>query len=201
MAPTEVLARQHFESHRQICRRRGPAPRPAHRPRQGAARARTLAALADGRRSISSIGTHALFQESVAFRDLGLAVVDEQHRFGVHQRLALGAKGRRRRYSGDDRDAHSAHAGAHLFRRHGCLDLARKAAGPPADRDPRAAARAHRRGRRAAAGRAIGDGARAYWVCPLVEESEALDVAAARGALCRAARRFSATRSASCTAR
>ena len=82
-----------------------------------ATRARS-AALAAGEIDIV-VGTHALFQESVAFRDLGLAVVDEQHRFGVHQRLALGEQGRGGRHSGDDRDADPAHAGAGLFRRHG----------------------------------------------------------------------------------
>ena len=55
-------------------------------------RRKVLAGLSDGTIDIA-VGTHALFQEGVAFRDLGLAVVDEQHRFGVHQRLALGAKG------------------------------------------------------------------------------------------------------------
>ncbi|MCZ7642035.1 MAG: hypothetical protein M5U33_03880 [Pseudorhodoplanes sp.] len=73
------------------------------------------------RRSIDLlVGTHALFQEEVAFRDLALAIVDEQHRFGVHQRLgARATRARRRRHAGDDRDADPAHAGAHLFRRHG----------------------------------------------------------------------------------
>ena len=68
-------------------------------------------------------------RRSVAFRDLGLAVVDEQHRFGVHQRLALGAQGRGGRHPGDDRDADPAHAGAHLFRRHGRLGAREKPAG------------------------------------------------------------------------
>ena len=59
---------------------------------KAAARRASLAALAEGRIDIA-VGTHALFQESVAFADLGLAVVDEQHRFGVRQRLALASKG------------------------------------------------------------------------------------------------------------
>ena len=93
MAPTEILARQHFERMRPLAAAAGPADRAAHRPRQGApSAARRWRALAAGEIDIV-VGTHALFQESVAFRDLGLAVVDEQHRFGVQQRLALAGKG------------------------------------------------------------------------------------------------------------
>ena len=93
MAPTEILARQHFARLAPLGGRRRPAARAAHRPRHaGAARATSWRALAAGEIDIA-VGTHALFQESVAFRDLGLAVVDEQHRFGVHQRLALAGKG------------------------------------------------------------------------------------------------------------
>ena len=95
------------------------------------------------------VGTHALFQEDVAFRDLALAVVDEQHRFGVHQRLALTRKGEAVDMLVHDGDADPAHAGAHLFRRHGHVGAARKAGRPPADRHPRHAARPPRRsGRR-----------------------------------------------------
>ena len=95
MAPTEILARQHLETHRRRSRE-PPGLRLAlltgrdkgrERARLAGARSR------DGAIDIA-VGTHALFQEDVAFRDLGLAVVDEQHRFGVHQRLALAAQGR-----------------------------------------------------------------------------------------------------------
>ena len=91
MAPTEILARQHFERMKPLgeiagCGSR--CSRAATRRRMPA----QLAALAAGEIDIA-VGTHALFQESVEFRDLGLAVVDEQHRFGVHQRLALASKG------------------------------------------------------------------------------------------------------------
>ncbi len=90
MAPTEILARQHYE-------RLAPLAKDLRlrlltgRDRASERRA-TLAALAAGEVDIV-VGTHALFQEAVVFADLGVAVVDEQHRFGVHQRLALGAKG------------------------------------------------------------------------------------------------------------
>ena len=94
MAPTELLARQHFCDHRAACgggRHRGRAP-----DRQGPrrrARGDALEQHRRRRRARSSIGTHALFQAGVEFHRLGLVVVDEQHRFGVHQRLALSAKG------------------------------------------------------------------------------------------------------------
>ena len=104
MAPTEILARQHLLSLAPLAEAAGvrleilPA---ATRARERAAK---LAALAAGEIEIV-VGTHALFQKDVAFRDLRLAVVDEQHRFGVRQRMDLGEKGARRRHPGDDRDA------------------------------------------------------------------------------------------------
>ena len=81
-----------FRAHRPDGRAGRPDDRAVDRTRQGRERRAVLAGLDDGRIQIA-VGTHALFQEGVAFRDLGVAVVDEQHRFGVHQRLALGAKG------------------------------------------------------------------------------------------------------------
>ena len=127
MAPTEILARQHFEHHR-AARRQPPACASRSSPAANAAASATRRSpRSRSATSTSLIGTHALFQEDVAFRDLALAVVDEQHRFGVHQRLALAQQGRGRRRAGDDRDADPAHAGAHLFRRHGRLRAARKA--------------------------------------------------------------------------
>ncbi|EHH68541.1 ATP-dependent DNA helicase RecG [Gluconobacter morbifer] len=89
MAPTEILARQHFETISRLCPTKcvylsGTV--------KGAARRDTLARIADGSARIV-IGTHALFQEGVTFADLGLAVIDEQHRFGVEQRMNLSNKG------------------------------------------------------------------------------------------------------------
>ena len=92
MAPTEILARQHFERMRRSARASGLRLALFTGRDTAATRRASLAALAAGEIDIA-VGTHALFQESVAFRDLGLAVVDEQHRFGVHQRLALAGKG------------------------------------------------------------------------------------------------------------
>jgi ATP-dependent DNA helicase RecG len=93
MAPTEVLARQH---HGTLARLLAPArlmPALLTGRERGAARARVLATLSRGASSVV-VGTHALFQEDVRFAELALAVIDEQHRFGVQQRLELAAKGR-----------------------------------------------------------------------------------------------------------
>ena len=92
MAPTEILARQHFERLAPLAEAAGLRIALLTGRDKGAERRTILAGLAEGAIDIV-VGTHALFQDEVAFHDLGLAVVDEQHRFGVHQRLALGAKG------------------------------------------------------------------------------------------------------------
>jgi ATP-dependent DNA helicase RecG len=94
MAPTEVLARQHHQTLTGLLAPTGLAPALLTGRERGAARARVLTDLAQGQCPIS-VGTHALFQDEVRFADLALAVIDEQHRFGVHQRLELAAKGRR----------------------------------------------------------------------------------------------------------
>ncbi|MGH6900639.1 MAG: ATP-dependent DNA helicase RecG, partial [Geminicoccaceae bacterium] len=93
MAPTEVLARQHHETLARLLAPAGLMPALLTGRERGAGRARMLAALRRGASAIV-VGTHALFQEDVRFADLALAVIDEQHRFGVHQRLELAAKGR-----------------------------------------------------------------------------------------------------------
>ncbi len=92
MAPTEILARQHYERMAPLAASAGLRVALLTGRDKAAARRASLAALAGGTIDIA-VGTHALFQESVAFADLGLAVVDEQHRFGVRQRLALASKG------------------------------------------------------------------------------------------------------------
>jgi ATP-dependent DNA helicase RecG len=93
MAPTELLARQHLRTLAKLCLPAGVRVELLTGSVKGAERKRVLRGLLDG--SVPMVvGTHALFQEAVAFRDLGLAVVDEQHRFGVGQRLMLAAKGR-----------------------------------------------------------------------------------------------------------
>ncbi len=93
MAPTELLAEQHARSFRQWLEPLGTEVAFLAGKAKGAARSATLERLASGRVGVI-IGTHALFQEQVAFHRLGLVIIDEQHRFGVHQRLALREKGR-----------------------------------------------------------------------------------------------------------
>ncbi len=93
MAPTEVLARQHFATIEPLATAAGLETVLLTGRDKGKAREAVLAGLAAGDIAIA-IGTHALFQDDIAFRDLAFAVIDEQHRFGVHQRLLLAAKGR-----------------------------------------------------------------------------------------------------------
>src|SRR5690606_17675956 len=125
-----------------------------------------------------AVGTHALFQSAVAFHDLGLTVVDEQHRFGVHQRLALSDKGRHTDLlvmtaTPIPRTLVLTHFGDMAVRVLRETPRGRQPVGtavmPIGDYD-RVAARLRAR---------LDDGAQAYWVCPLVEESEVLDVVSA----------------------
>lgn len=92
VAPTELLAEQHWRNFQKWMQPLGIAPVWLSGKVQGRAREAARAAVADGAPIV--IGTHALIQEGVAFRRLGLAIIDEQHRFGVHQRLSLSEKGR-----------------------------------------------------------------------------------------------------------
>jgi len=92
MAPTEILARQHYERLKPLAETIGLTMTLLTGREKGVARTQALSGLADGSTHLA-IGTHALFQEAVEFKKLGLAVIDEQHRFGVHQRLALAHKG------------------------------------------------------------------------------------------------------------
>src|SRR6202043_316320 len=92
MAPTEILARQHFATIAPLAAAAGIRVAILTGRERGRERPEIVAALAAGDIDLI-VGTHALFQDDVAFRDLALAIVDEQHRFGVHQRLALARKG------------------------------------------------------------------------------------------------------------
>jgi ATP-dependent DNA helicase RecG len=144
---------------------------------KGAARVKILAALADGSLPIL-IGTHAIFQKHVAFKDLGFAVIDEQHRFGVAERLALSAKG-----GATDLLVMTATPipRSLLLTHWGEMDVSR-ITDKPAGR-PRITTTMHRLGELEkvleAIGRAIAAGGLVYWVCPLVNESEVLDITAA----------------------
>jgi ATP-dependent DNA helicase RecG len=177
MAPTEILARQHFERMVPLCAGAGIRLALFTGRDTAAARRAQLASLAGGDIDIA-VGTHALFQESVEFRDLGLAVVDEQHRFGVRQRLALASKG-----EATDLLVMTATPIPRtlVLTYFGDMDVSALDEKPPGRTpiDTRVMPIERLEDVIAAVGRAIASGARAYWVCPLVEESEALDVAAA----------------------
>ncbi|MFO1059353.1 MAG: ATP-dependent DNA helicase RecG [Dongiaceae bacterium] len=177
LAPTEILARQHHATIAPLAQAAGVEAVLLTGRDKGAARAGLLAGLASGATRLA-IGTHALVQDDVGFADLGLAVVDEQHRFGVQQRLGLAAKGR-----AVDLLVMSATPIPRtlMLASYGDLDVSRLTE-KPAGRKP-VATRALPLERLeevvAAVGRAVAAGDRVYWVCPLVEESESLDIAAA----------------------
>ena len=177
MAPTDLLARQHARSLAPLAEAAGIEWAVLTGREKGAARERILEGLAS-RRIRLLVGTHALFQGPVEFADLALAVVDEQHRFGVHQRLALTSKG-----SATDLLVMTATPIPRtlMMSFFGDLDVSRLDE-KPAGRQPIATrlASADRMGEIVEGlGRAIADGQKVYWVSPLVEESEMLDLAAA----------------------
>jgi len=177
MAPTELLARQHFATVAPLAAAAGIRVAILTGREKGRERAELLSALA-AREIDLVVGTHALFQEGVAFHDLALAIVDEQHRFGVHQRLALARKGR----AVDLLVLTATPIPRTLVLTYfGDMDVS-ELREKPAGRQ-RIDTRALPLERLAevidAVKRALDDGRRAYWVCPLVEESESVDLAAA----------------------
>ncbi|HVP98104.1 MAG TPA: ATP-dependent DNA helicase RecG [Roseiarcus sp.] len=177
MAPTEVLARQHYERLAPLADKVGLRMGLMTGRDRPAERRESLAALANGAIDIA-IGTHALFQEAVSFADLGLAVVDEQHRFGVRQRLALTSKGE----SVDLLVMTATPIPRSLVLAYfGDMDVSALREKPPGRRPVETRVMPIERLDEVvdAMRRALRTGARAYWICPLVEESEALDVAAA----------------------
>ncbi len=196
LAPTEVLARQHHASLSALLQplqievglllgqgrtsaqksdasqQNQAEPPPTQRSRKA-----TLAAMADGTLSLV-VGTHALLSDTAIFKDLGVAVIDEQHRFGVRQRILLGEKGR----NVDVMVMTATPIPRSLaMTAYGDLDhsqLDEKPVGRlPIDTRVIAGERLDDivDGLR----RALGDGKRAYWICPLVDESDQLDIAAA----------------------
>jgi ATP-dependent DNA helicase RecG len=177
MAPTEILARQHFSRIAPLAEAAGLRMALLTGRDKPSERARTLDGLASGAVDIV-IGTHALVEEGVAFRDLALAIVDEQHRFGVHQRLALGEKGA----AADILVMTATPIPRTLVLTYfGDMDVS-SLTEKPAGRQPidTRAVPLERIGEVIEAiGRAMQAGARIYWVCPLVEESETSDLATA----------------------
>ena len=177
MAPTELLARQHHASLGELAAAAGLEVALLTGRDKGKARAATLERLASGATKLL-VGTHALFQEDVAFADLGLAVIDEQHRFGVHQRLQLSAKSR----AVDVLVMTATPIPRTLtMTAYGDLDVSRLTEKPPGRQPVKTVTIALDRLEEVveAVQRRISDGARVYWVCPLVEESEVIDLAAA----------------------
>lgn len=181
MAPTEILAEQHFRTFRAWFEPLGIEVAWLAGKLKGKARLDTKAALLDGRAQLV-VGTHALFQDDVHFQRLGLAIIDEQHRFGVHQRLALREKGEAAGLTPHQLVmtatpiprtlAMSAYADLDLS----VIDELPPGRTPvqtvavPDERRPEVVARIRH---------ACAEGRQAYWVCTLIEESEALQCQAA----------------------
>jgi len=178
LAPTEILARQHHETLTRLAAGTGVEIALLTGRDKGRAREAILMGLLDG--SIDMVvGTHAIFQDSVAYKNLALVVIDEQHRFGVGQRLMLAQKGRR--------TPHCLAMTATPIPRtltlaqYGEMDVSKLDEMPPGRQpiDTRVVAVERQEDVIAAIGRHLEGGQQAYWVCPMVREQENEDLAAA----------------------
>ena len=193
LAPTEILARQHLATLQRQCEAIGVRIAILTGREKGRARESVLMGLADGSIDIL-VGTHAIFQQHVSYHRLGLIVIDEQHRFGVSQRLLLSEKAE-----------HPPHLLAMTatpiprtltLTHYGEMDISRIDEMPPGRTpietlvvsDAKLADVVNGLGRHLSAG------GQAYWVCPLVEESEAVDAAAAEDRAAILRQRFGADR-------
>ena len=177
MAPTEILARQHLATIEPLAEAVGIGVVLLTGREKGKTRQTVLDKLESGETTLV-VGTHALFQDDVGFRELNMAVIDEQHRFGVHQRLTLAAKGR-----AVDILVMTATPIPRtlMLTTYGDMDVSRLP-DKPAGRlpiDTRVMPIERLDDVTQALKRSLDTGAGIYWVCPLVEESEVLDVAAA----------------------
>ncbi len=177
MAPTEILARQHFEVLRPLALHAGIVLDILTGRDKGVERKAKLAALVTQETKIL-VGTHAVFQADVAFADLRLAIVDEQHRFGVRQRLELGQKGQ----NVDVLVMTATPIPRSLaLAQYGDMDVSVLDEKPPGRQPIRTALvstdRIDEVIERLRA--AMAQGRQSYWVCPLVEESEVSDLIAA----------------------
>ena len=191
MAPTEILARQHLATIAPLAEATGIQVAILTGRERGRERSAMLERLAAGEIDLL-IGTHALFQEEVSFKDLALAIVDEQHRFGVHQRLALARKG-------DAVDMLVLTATpiprTLVLTYFGDMEIS-ELREKPAGRQPidTRTVPLNRLGDVVeAVGRALQEDRRVYWVCPLVEESETSDLAAAEERFVHLKNRFGAS--------
>ena len=185
MAPTEILARQHYRTLSKIC----PVPVALLTGSvKGVARRNVLLGLQAGRIPIA-IGTHALFQDQVAFKNLALAVIDEQHRFGVDQRLSLGAKG-------ENCDVLIMTATpiprSLLLTQWGEMAVSRLSEKPAGRQKIKTTL--HSIGQlpevTEAIARALDRSEQIFWVCPLVSENMTLDIAAAEARFAELRKRF-----------
>ncbi len=177
MAPTEILARQHFEGLGTLAAAAGVRMEVLTGRDKGAERARKLTDLREGRIQIL-LGTHAVFQKDVFFQDLRLVIIDEQHRFGVTQRMELGAKGE----MADVLVMTATPIPRSLaLAQYGDMDVSLLDEKPPGRLPVTTALISTARIGEVVAhlARAVAEGRQAYWVCPLVEESERVDLASA----------------------
>lgn len=179
MAPTEVLARQHLETIAPLAEKAGLEVALLTGREKGKTRDAILQRLTAGEIDIL-LGTHALFQSDVVFKDLSLVVIDEQHRFGVHQRLALQAKGSN---GGTNVLVMTATPIPRtlLMTHYGDLDVS-KLTEKPAGRKPIVTRKIPLESLEKLIDRIrvqLQDGAQVYWVCPLIETSDTTELAAA----------------------
>ncbi len=178
LAPTEILARQHHATLQRQCEAIGVTVAILTGREKGRARESVLIGLANGSIDIL-VGTHAIFQQHVAYQRLGLIVIDEQHRFGVSQRLLLSEKA--------ERPPHLLAMTATPIPRtltlthYGEMDVSRIDEMPPGRTPVETLVISDQKLTDVidGLGRHLAAGSQAYWVCPLVEESEAVDAAAA----------------------
>ncbi|MEM7664701.1 MAG: ATP-dependent DNA helicase RecG [Pseudomonadota bacterium] len=189
LAPTEILARQHFETLRKMAAPTGAEVAILTGRAKGREREGILMGLLDGSIDIL-VGTHSIFQDTVNYRDLGLVVIDEQHRFGVQQRLALAAKGKRAPHT-------LAMTATPIPRsltlaQYGEMDVSRLDELPPGRQaiDTRVVAQDRTEDIVAGVERHLATGQQAYWVCPMVRDSEIADIAAAEARYAELKERF-----------
>ena len=189
LAPTEMLARQHYATLRTMAAPTGVEIALLTGRDKGRARESILMGLLDGTIDIV-VGTHAIFQDSVGYRDLGLVVIDEQHRFGVAQRLMLARKGRTAPHT-------LAMTATPIPRtltlaQYGDLEVSRLDELPPGRQaiDTRVFPQARMDEVVEGVARHVGKGQQAYWVCPMVRDSETADIAAAEARYAALKERF-----------
>lgn len=196
LAPTEILARQHYDTIAPLAEAAGVRVQVLTGRNKGKGRKEILEALEAGEIDIL-IGTHAIVQDDIVFKDLVLAVVDEQHRFGVHQRLALSNKSDKGKGGADLLVMTATPIPRTLMlSSYGDMDVSRLRDKPPGRKpiDTRLVQNSRLDEVFDGVQRKIDSGGKVFWVCPLVEESETLDLAAAEDRFADLTSRFGETR-------